>query len=212
MKSGEQWLVSKEKRAFDVLTATCAAPAALILGGAALTASVIEGRHTPIFIQNRHTNAETLIKIPKIRTLAGPVEHGISENGHKHHRVAGALMSLARKSHADELPQIVLVASGHMTVVGPRPIVAQEYEAIMDNLSAGEQREWELARTLCKPGLLNQLSAHQHTEGYQNNLRSTAEADIDYMHRASLSFDLSIIHQTATAIVNDLTESKSRIS
>jgi lipopolysaccharide/colanic/teichoic acid biosynthesis glycosyltransferase len=207
MKSGEQWLASKEKRAFDILAATCAAPAAVVLGSVALTASAIEGGHTPLFLQKRHKSSQETITIPKIRTLSGPVEHTISENGHNHHRVAGALMSLARKSHADELPQLALLAAGSMTVVGPRPIVAQEYEAIMDNLSAGEQREWEHARTLCKPGLLNRLSAHQHQADYYNDLRRTAEADIDYLHHASLHTDLSIIHSTIGAIARDLTKS-----
>lgn len=206
MKTGEQWLTSKDKRAFDVLAASCATPTALILGTAALAASAIEGQHMPIFLQDRHTNRENIIKMPKIRTLTGPIDHDISENGHRHHRVAGALMSLARKTHADELPQIALLASGDMSVVGPRPIVAQEYEAIMDNLSPAEQLEWEQARTLCKPGLVNRLSAHQHLAEYSNDLRRTAEADIEYRHQASLSTDLLIIRQTIGAIARDLTK------
>jgi lipopolysaccharide/colanic/teichoic acid biosynthesis glycosyltransferase len=175
------------------------------LGAAAVIASRIEGAHYPIFWQRRQVNGTDEIRMPKVKTLAGEITNTVSPTGYRHDRVAGPAMALARKLHIDETLQLALVwgpglDEGKMSVVGPRPIVPDEYEAIMDVLSPTEQQEWEAARTVCKPGLMNSMSIAQHKPGYQNDPRVTAGADIEYAAKASLGHDLAIIAATARAI------------
>lgn len=204
MKSGERWLKSKEKRSFDILFSTTASTLALPLGLTAMVALAVENRQNPFFCQKRVGNPDRELWVPKLRTLAGPVEHLPSAKGHDHERAAGMFSSLVRRTHIDETPQFALVMRGGMSVVGPRPIVKPEFDEIMDNLSPSEQDEWRAARRACKPGLVNALSPAQHVDGYENNPRLVAESDITYVQTASRKEDRRIIIATARAVIADL--------
>ncbi len=204
MKSDEKWLSSNEKRSFDILFSSAAVAIAAPLGVAALTAVMIENRHRPIFRQERVGSPDEELWIPKLRTLAGPIEHRPSENGHNHTRATGKLSKLVRKIHLDETPQFGLVLTGKMSVVGPRPIVKPEFEEIMDSLTPAEQDEWLTARRISKPGLVNRLSPAQHTHGYENSPLHVAEADITYARNASKDEDNRIILDTTQAVIADL--------
>jgi len=204
MKSGEKWLSSNEKRSFDILFSSAAVAIAAPLGIAALVAVMIENRHKPMFRQERVGSPGEELWIPKLRTLAGPIEHRPSENGHNHTRATGKLSKLVRKIHLDETPQFGLVLTGKMSVVGPRPIVKPEFEKIMDSLTPAEQEEWLTVRRISKPGLVNRLSPAQHTHGYENSPLQVAEADITYAQNASKDEDSRIVLDTTRAVIADL--------
>lgn len=203
-ETGETWLSSKQKRIFDLCFSSTAAALAAPLGVAALVAVMIENRHPPVFLQERIGNPEQELLVPKLRTLAGPIENRPSEKGHNHPRAVGKLSRLVRRLHLDELPQVPSVLIGDMSVVGPRPVVEEEFEKIMDSLSPAEQIKWIEARKAGKPGLVNSQSPAQHTPGYENNPRSVAEADILYAETASWEEDQRIILETTRAVIADL--------
>ncbi len=204
VKSGEEWLKSSEKRSFDILFSSAASALAMPLGTAALIAVMIENRHMPIFRQERIGNPDIELWVPKLRTLAGPIEHQPSQNGHTHTRAAGKLSRLVRKMHLDETPQFGLVLAGRMSVVGPRPIVKPEFEEIMDSLDPSDQSEWLMARKISKPGLVNGLSPAQHIPGYENSPQEVAAADIAYTQNASWDEDKRIILETTRSVIADL--------
>lgn len=204
MKTGEAWLRSKEKRAFDVWFSSMASPLALPLGVAASVALMLENHHTPMFWQQRVGACDELLRVPKLRTLAGPIEHQASQNGYDHARAAGKLSRWVRKTHFDELPQFGLVIAGTMSVVGPRPIVRSEFEEIMDALTPPEQSDWLTARAMSKPGLANSRSPAQHARGYTNSPLEVAEADITYAEMASWTEDKRIIETTLRAVTADV--------
>lgn len=204
MKSGEEWLKSKEKRLFDILFSSATSVLLLPMGTVALMAVMIENRHMPIFRQERIGSPKTELWVPKLRTLDGPIEHRPSQNGHSHTRAVGKLSRLVRKMHLDETPQLGLVVAGKMSVVGPRPIVKPEFEEIMDSLDPSERSEWLKARRISKPGLVNGLSPAQHTPGYENSPREVAAADIAYAQDASWDEDKRIILETTRSVSADL--------
>lgn len=93
-----------------------------------------------------------------------------------------------RKNSLDELPQLLNVLKGDMSLVGPRPIVAQELE-----------KYGQHANTLLsvKPGLtgLWQVSGRSDTTYEERVLM-----DIDYINRMCLSLDLKIIIKTFSVV------------
>ncbi len=204
MTAGEQWLRSPEKRSFDIAFSSLAIPFSIPIGMAALAVVMLENRHAPFFFQERIGNPDEVLLLPKVRTLSGPVEYTASDTGHNHVRATGKVSKLVRKSHIDELPQLGLVTTGHMSVVGPRPIVRSEFENVMDSLSSVEQTEWLHARRMSKPGLVNSLSLDQHIPEYENTAQDVAAADIAYAHEASSQVDRRIILQTARTVLADL--------
>jgi lipopolysaccharide/colanic/teichoic acid biosynthesis glycosyltransferase len=100
-----------------------------------------------------------------------------------------ALGHILRISSLDELPQLINVLKGEMSLVGPRPIVADEMERY------GDQLQYYLA---LKPGLtgLWQVSGRNDTS-YALRVRY----DVEYFHTRSLLLDLSIMVRTVGVVL-----------
>nr|WP_245734335.1 sugar transferase [Sporolactobacillus nakayamae] len=94
-----------------------------------------------------------------------------------------------RKTSLDELPQLINVLKGEMSLVGPRPIVEEEL------------REYGDSRTLflsVKPGLTGYWQAYgRSTVGYPKR----AELELYYIYNKSLVFDVKILIVTVYSVL-----------
>jgi lipopolysaccharide/colanic/teichoic acid biosynthesis glycosyltransferase len=99
-----------------------------------------------------------------------------------------------RRYSLDELPQLINVLRGEMSIVGPRPelasIVSESYRPGLDQ------------RHFVKPGLtgLWQVSARGDGPMHENG-----EWDLDYVERVSVRTDLAILARTPAAMLGDRT-------
>jgi lipopolysaccharide/colanic/teichoic acid biosynthesis glycosyltransferase len=103
---------------------------------------------------------------------------------------------LWRASGLDELPQIINVLRGEMSIVGPRPCIPYEYD---------EYTSAQRHRLNSVPGLtgLWQVSGKNRT-----TFEEMVQLDIDYSQRRSLALDLQIILQTVPALLTQLSETR----
>ncbi len=103
---------------------------------------------------------------------------------------------LLRASGLDELPQLINVLRGEMSLVGPRPCIPYEYE----NYTAQQKK-----RFLVVPGLtgLWQVSGKNQTT-FEEMIR----LDIRYAQRCSLGLDLWIIAKTLPVLLGQMVQSK----
>jgi len=94
-----------------------------------------------------------------------------------------------RKTSIDELPQLLNVLLGNMSLVGPRPHPIYEVELYED---------WYYRRLLVKPGLtgLSKLNLRCTPEDYKEAMRY----DIRYVDQWSLKQDLKIIFKTIPSL------------
>ena len=96
---------------------------------------------------------------------------------------------LLRRSSLDELPQLINVVRGEMSIVGPRP--ALRYQV-------GRYDEKQRGRLSVRPGItgLAQVSG-------RNSLlwADRIAMDLDYVSRQSLALDLQIIFRTFSAVL-----------
>jgi lipopolysaccharide/colanic/teichoic acid biosynthesis glycosyltransferase len=92
-----------------------------------------------------------------------------------------------RRTSLDELPQLVNVVRGDMSLVGPRPVLGWEAEMFDDAARV---------RFQVRPGLtgLWQVSGRARL-----TMRQALELDAQYVHRQSLWLDLSILARTVPA-------------
>jgi lipopolysaccharide/colanic/teichoic acid biosynthesis glycosyltransferase len=94
-----------------------------------------------------------------------------------------------RKTSIDELPQLLNVLKGEMTIVGPRPIVTYETERMSD---------YEKQRMLVKPG----LTCYWQCSGRNDvSFEEWIEMDLKYIREASLLVDIKIICKTIWMVI-----------
>ena len=105
--------------------------------------------------------------------------------------------SFLRASGLDELPQLINIILGDMSVVGPRPCIPYEF----DQFST-----WAKRRVDAPPGLtgLWQVSGKNKTTFSQ-----MIQYDVYYAHNASLWLDLKIILKTFRVLADQIRETRS---
>jgi len=94
-----------------------------------------------------------------------------------------------RRLSLDELPQLINVLRGQMSLVGPRPLPVRDYELLED---------WHRARYLVLPGMtgLWQISGRSGL-GFDDLVR----LDFAYLENWSIWLDISIIARTIPAVL-----------
>ena len=97
---------------------------------------------------------------------------------------------ILRKTSLDELPQIINVLKGEMSLVGPRPNVPWEVE---------EYQGWHHERLEALPGITGLAQVRGRSS---INFDSIVDYDIEYVENRSLVLDLKILWWTLTAVLD----------
>lgn len=173
------------KRLVDVAILAVVGLPALLLGTMAAVAVRLTSKGPVLFRQDRVGKDEVLFTCLKFRTMVDGDNPLIPEDS----RITSAGRWLRRFS-LDELPQLLNVVQGHMSVVGPRPMLPFQAERC-DNRQA--------ARTAVRPGLTGWAQING-----RNSLSWAERIDLDleYVQRQSIVFDLRIVAGTATALLS----------
>jgi lipopolysaccharide/colanic/teichoic acid biosynthesis glycosyltransferase len=183
------------KRIFDLLTASLALLVALPILALVMFAIVLESPGNPFFVQERLGLDGKRFKLLKLRTMVPDAEKRRAEIEHLNEALpplfkvrndprVTRIGRVLRATSLDELPQVINVIRGEMSVVGPRPRLPFEFRL----------KDPGIARRLSvKPGLagLWQVSGRAKLN-YDEALR----LDLQYIDNWSFWFDLKLIAKT----------------
>ncbi|MCD8133620.1 MAG: sugar transferase [Clostridiales bacterium] len=146
------------------------------------------GKNGKIFriykFRSMYPNAETnLEELLKLNEMDGPVFK--IKNDPRITRIGRPL----RKSGLDELPQLVNILKGDMSIVGPRPALPRETMLYND---------YERQRLSVKPG----LTCYWQIQPHRNNLSFSkwVELDLKYIRERSFFTDWKIILKTIRVV------------
>ncbi len=180
------------KRFFDFLLSfiaiTCLSPVFLIL----IIVGAVAMKGNPFFTQlrpgriNKKTGEERIFKLIKFRTMSNkkdkdgnllPDEIRLNKYG-----------KFLRSTSLDELPELFNILFGHMSIVGPRPLLVR----YIPRYSAEQRRRHEV-----RPGLtgLAQISGRNAI-----SWEAKFKLDVEYVENVSFWKDIKIIFGTVGAV------------
>lgn len=173
------------KRIVDVVGGSVLALLALPLVAVLAVVLAVTFRAWPFFVQERIGFGGRRLRIVKLRTL-WPGTGPYLLKGELPPDAAPPLARALRRWHLDELPQLLLVPLGRLSLVGPRPKMPDRFEPV----EAGYGAQRVVVPQGCTG--LWQIGRHAHL------LPSEApQYDLFYVAHASLRLDLWILWRTA---------------
>ena len=189
------------KRIIDIVISL---PLLVLLVPLFLLVALLIKRDSPgpvFFIQSRPGFNKRPFKMLKFRTMVKDADKMINEVVHLNGETGPAFKikndpritkigSLLRKTSIDELPQLINILIGEMSLVGPRPLFYWEFERI--------EEQWVKRRLSVKPG----LTGLWQVNGRSNlTFEKRIQMDLHYIDNWSLLLDFWILVQTFPVVV-----------
>jgi exopolysaccharide biosynthesis polyprenyl glycosylphosphotransferase len=154
-----------------------------------------------LFVQQRIGYNKRRIKVYKFRSMGADAENGIGELEHLN-EVSGPVFKIKndprltpigrflRQTSIDELPQLLSVLLGDMSLVGPRPLPLRDYQ--------GFTEDWHRRRLSVRPGItcLWQVAGRSSLP-----FDRWMELDMQYIDHWSLLLDFKILAWTIPAVL-----------
>lgn len=188
------------KRIFDILSSLVAmiilSPIIIAVG----IAVFLQDFHNPFFTQVRKTKDGKEFKMYKFRSMCVDAEEKLVELKEQN-EVDGPAFKMEddprvtkfgkfiRKTSIDELPQLLNIFLGSMSVVGPRPPLPSEVE---------EYTPYQMQRLCIKGG----LTCYWQCSGRSNvGFDEWMDMDVQYIVERSMLTDIKIIFKTFKAVL-----------
>ncbi len=198
----ESTLYKVSKRALDVIASFLGL---VILSPILLIVAILiklESKGPAIFAQSRIGLNGKEFKMYKFRSMVQNAEE-LKEKLAKQNEMSGPMFKMKndprvtkvgkfiRKTSIDELPQLLNILKGDMTLVGPRPSLPREVEKF---------ESWMLKRLEVKPGLTCywQVSGRNNIDFYE-----WMKLDLKYVNDMGFWLDIKLIFKTVTVLFGD---------
>jgi lipopolysaccharide/colanic/teichoic acid biosynthesis glycosyltransferase len=183
------------KRVIDLVLAVIGlVPLAVVVPLVAL-GDVVANRGPLFYRQPRVGKHGKVFNILKFRTMAphdgGLANEWTSENDPR----ITPFGKLLRLSHVDELPQVVNILRGDLSMVGPRPEQPHYVEELTEKLPFYDMRH------LVRPGLTGWAQVKYGYAGDESDALEKLQYEFYYLRRQSLGLDFRIIGRTIRSVL-----------
>lgn len=190
------------KRGFDVAFSTIALVVLAPVIVAAAIAIKLDSPGPVFFVQPRIGRQNQLFQLIKFRSMRQDCcdKAGVQSTSRLDQRIT-RVGNFIRRTSIDELPQLINILKGDMSVVGPRPhaVSSTAEDRLFWDI---DNRYWH--RHACRPGLtgLAQIQGLRGATGCVKDLVDRVEADLQYLQSWSFWNDIRIVFQTFKVIVH----------
>ncbi len=181
--------------AFTLVLILCASPVLLAIA----VAVKLTSRGRVLFKQYRYGLDGERITVYKFRTMT------VTENGHRIQQATRddprvtPVGRLLRKTSLDELPQLLNVLSGSMSLVGPRPHAVAHNEQYR-KLIRGYMIRHKVAPGITGLAQVNGCRGETHTI---DDMRRRVQYDLEYLRNWCWLLDLKILLKTVALVIRD---------
>jgi lipopolysaccharide/colanic/teichoic acid biosynthesis glycosyltransferase len=193
--SGSRAVGGWSMRAFDI----CASSAALVVLAPLLVATAIavkmDSPGDAIFRQERGGHGGKTFRIWKFRTMSVMENRGVVQAVHHDARIT-RLGAFLRRSSWDELPQLVNVLMGDMSIIGPRPH-ALEHDIYFQKIDATYPE-----RFTARPGVtgLAQVNGCRGPTETEVKVKARTAFDVEYVRNWSWGREIEIVFATVALL------------
>jgi sugar transferase (PEP-CTERM system associated) len=178
------------KRWLDIIVALIGIALTWPLMGAAALAIWMETGRPVLFRQKRVGLNGKEFEILKFRSMRKDAEAGGPAWATATDSRITRVGSFLRKYRLDELPQLITVLRGDMSLVGPRPEQPYFCKLLLQNIPYFEQRH------SVRPGITGWAQVNYHYGSTVNESKIKFELDLFYIKHLSVFLDLAILFQT----------------
>ncbi len=151
----------------------------------------------PIFYSQMRTGfMNKPFRVWKFRSMKVNAEKGKAQWARKFDSRITAIGNILRKTRLDELPQLINVISGQMTLIGPRP-ERPEIDSVLEKNIIHYK-----CRYLVKPGLSGWAQVNYPYGASEEDSKAKLSLDLFYMRNFSILLDILILFKTMKLIFN----------
>jgi len=157
----------------------------------------LQGKGPILFSQQRHGFNHQVFRIYKFRTMTVAEDGDTVVQAKKGDARVTKLGAFLRRYSLDELPQLLNVVIGNMSLVGPRP------HALAHNHQYARTVENYSGRHKVKPGITGwaQVNGYRGETSENEMMEDRVKYDLEYIDNWSLLFDAKIIFMTFFAVL-----------
>jgi Undecaprenyl-phosphate glucose phosphotransferase len=180
------------KRCFDLIVATTALLVLTPILPLVALAIKLDSPGPVLFRQTRHGFNNTSIRIFKFRTMTTIEDGSQFRQAVRNDPRITRMGRLLRRTNIDELPQLLNVLRGQMSIVGPRPHATAHNEMFENRIGSFARRH------NVKPGLTGwaQVNGCRGETDALAKMQRRVELDLEYIDNWSFFFDLRICFLT----------------
>ncbi len=182
------------KRIMDIFISVFLFIPSLLIYPFVILAIWLETKNNPFIVQERIGKDNKKIKLYKFRSMISNDKGKWVTNQDNRITKVGKILRISR---IDELPQLLNVLKGDISLIGPRPDIIGLFDDLNQKLS------YYTIRNIVKPGLSGWAQTHQETPPHSlEETKIRLSYDLFYIKNRSFVLDLKIALQTLKTLIS----------
>jgi lipopolysaccharide/colanic/teichoic acid biosynthesis glycosyltransferase len=186
---------ARVKRIFDVTLALVGCMVLALVTPLVVVGNALGNPGSLFFRQRRVGRGGQVFEMLKLRTMIPVTDVEGSDPTLEHDPRITRFGGFLRRAHIDELPQVLNILRGELSVVGPRP----EQPHLVERLA--QKIPFYKTRHLVRPGLTGWAQVKYHYGADEQDAIEKLQYEVYYLRRQGLALDVRIVARTLRSVL-----------